>query len=147
MKSLRDISCQLGSCFVGILSVCSTLDLQRFNFNVLSYIRCLISSMAVLKSLAFVLCFFFSSRFNLVLPFFHHPLNQSSVLLKSFLKILQFEWTWRKVASDNHYRCFCEQTIIKRSLAYSFRKMFFIGQNLKLVHMTYFFLNFWSFFD
>ena len=30
------------------------------------------------------------------------------------------------------------QAIIKLSLAYSFWKMFFIGQHLKHVHMTYF---------
>ena len=48
------------------------------------------SSMTVLKPLAFILYFFFSSHFNLVLPFFHCPLNQSSVLLKSFLKITTY---------------------------------------------------------
>ena len=36
---------------------------------------------------------------------------------------------------------FCEQPIIKLPLAYGFRKMFFIGQNLKHVHMTYSFLE------
>ena len=29
-------------------------------------------------------------------------------------------------------------------MVYNFRKIFFIGQNLKHVHITYFFLNFWS---
>ena len=41
---------------------------------------------------------------------------------------------------------FCKQAIIKLSLAYSFRKMFFIGQNLKHVHMTYSFLELLIFF-
>ena len=36
--------------------------------------------------------------------------------------------------------------MIKLSLAYSFRKMFFIGQNLKHVHMTYSFLELLIFF-
>ena len=36
---------------------------------------------------------------------------------------------------------FCKQAIMKLSLAYNFRKMFFIGQNLKHVHMTYSFLE------
>ena len=31
-------------------------------------------------------------------------------------------------------------------MAYRFRKMIFNGQNLKHVHMRFFFLNFWSFF-
>ena len=34
------------------------------------------------------------------------------------------------------FRIICKQAIIKLSLACSFRKMFFIGQNLKHVHMT-----------
>ena len=58
----------------------------------------------------------------------------------------EFEWTLRKVGSDNSSPQICKQAIIKLSLAYSFRKMFFIGQNLNHVHMT-FFLNFWSSFD
>ena len=41
---------------------------------------------------------------------------------------------------------FCEQAIIKLSLAYSFRKMFSIGQNLKHVHITYSFLELLIFF-
>ena len=41
---------------------------------------------------------------------------------------------------------FCKQAIMKLSLAYSFRKMFFIGQNLKLVHMAYSFLELLIFF-
>ena len=57
----------------------------------------------------------------------------------------EFEWTLRKVASDNNSRQICKQAIIKLSLAYSFREMFFIGQNLNHLHMK-FFLNFWSFF-
>ena len=53
----------------------------------------------------------------------------------------EFERTRKKVASDNNSRQICERAIIKLSLAYSFRKMFFIGKNLKHVHMTYFFLE------
>ena len=34
------------------------------------------------------------------------------------------------------FRIICKQAIIKLSLACSFQKMFFIGQNLKHVHMT-----------
>ena len=41
---------------------------------------------------------------------------------------------------------FCKQVIIKLSLAYSFRKMFLIGQNLKHVHMAYSFLELLIFF-
>ena len=67
---------------------CFILHLYCFNFNVLADIRCLCSSMAVLKPLAFILYLVFSSNFNLVLPFPHHPLNQSSILLSSFLKIV-----------------------------------------------------------
>ena len=48
--------------------------------------HCLSSSVTVLKPLAFILHFFFSSHFNLVMPFFYCPLNQSSILLKSSLK-------------------------------------------------------------
>ena len=40
----------------------------------------------------------------------------------------------------------CKQAIIELSLAYGFRKMFFISQNLKNVHMTYSFLEHLSFF-
>ena len=58
----------------------------------------------------------------------------------------EFEWTLRKVASDNNSWQICKQTIIKLSLAYIFRKMFFIGQNLKHVHMTYSFLELLIFF-
>ena len=50
------------------------------------------------------------------------------------------------MASDNNSRQICKQAIIKLSLAYSFRKMFFIGQNLKHVHMTYSFLELLIFF-
>ena len=46
--------------------------------------------MTVLEPSAFILYFFFKSHFNLVLPFFHRPLNQSSILLKSFLKTAIF---------------------------------------------------------
>ena len=66
---------------------CFTLDSQHFSFNVLADIHCLSSSMTVLKPSAFILYFFFRPHFILVLPFFHHLLNQSSILLKSFLKI------------------------------------------------------------
>ena len=41
---------------------------------------------------------------------------------------------------------FFKQAIIKLSLAYSFRKMFVIGQNLKHVQMTYSFLELLIFF-
>ena len=52
-----------------------------------------------------------------------------------------FELTRRKV-SKNNSRKMCKQATIKLSLAYSFRNMFFIGQNLKYVHMTYFLIFF-----
>ena len=48
----------------------------------------------------------------------------------------EFEWTRRKVGRDNNSRQIYKQAIIKLLLAYSFRKIFFIGQNLKHVHMT-----------
>ena len=41
-----------------------------------------------------------------------------------------------KVVTDNNSRLICKQAIINFSLAYSFQKMFIIGQNLKHVHMT-----------
>ena len=40
----------------------------------------------------------------------------------------------------------CKQAIIELSLAYGFRKMFFISQNLKNVHMAYSFLEHLIFF-
>ena len=49
---------------------CFTADFSRFSFNVLADMRCLRSSVTVLKALAFILYSFFSSHFNLVLPFF-----------------------------------------------------------------------------
>ena len=52
-----------------------------------------------------------------------------------------FEWTLRKVASDNNSWSIYKQAIIKLSLAYSFWKMFFSGQNLNHVYMTYSFLE------
>ena len=48
--------------------------------------------------------------------------------------------------SNNNSRQICKQAIIKLSLACSFRKMLFIGQNLKYVHMTYSFLELLIFF-
>ena len=39
-----------------------------------------------LKPLDFILYFFFSSHFNLELPFFNRPLDKSSILFKPFLK-------------------------------------------------------------
>ena len=53
-----------------------------------------------------------------------------------------FELTRRKVSSNNNSRKICKQATIKLSWAYSFRNMFFIGQNLKYVHMTYFLIFF-----
>ena len=50
----------------------------------------------------------------------------------------EFEWTLRKVSSDNNSRQICKQAIIKLLLAYSFWKMFFIGQNLNHLHMILF---------
>ena len=41
---------------------------------------------------------------------------------------------------------FCKQAIVKLSLAYIFREMFFIDQNLKHVHMTHSFLELLIFF-
>ena len=58
----------------------------------------------------------------------------------------EFEWTRREVPSYNNSRYICKQAIIKLSLAYSFRTKFFIGQNLKHVHMTYSFLELLIFF-
>ena len=58
----------------------------------------------------------------------------------------QFEWTLRKVASGNNSRSICKQAIIKLSLAYSFQKMFFNGQNVNHIHMAYFFLEILIFF-
>ena len=48
--------------------------------------------------------------------------------------------------TDNNYLQICKQAIIKLSLACSFPKMLFIGQNLKHVHMTYSFLELLIFF-
>ena len=48
-------------------------------------------------------------------------------------------WVWMN--SEKSYDKSSKQVKIKLSLAYIFRKMFFIGQNLKHVHMTYSFLE------
>ena len=45
------------------------------------------SSTSVVNPLLFILHFFSRLYFNLALPSFHHPLNQSSILFKSFLKV------------------------------------------------------------
>ena len=58
----------------------------------------------------------------------------------------EFEWTLRKVASENNSPQISKQGLIKLSLAYSFRKIFFIGQNLNDVHITYSFLELLIFF-
>ena len=49
----------------------------------------------------------------------------------------EFEWTQIKVASDNNFRWIWKQAIIKLLLAYSFRKVFFIGQTSKHVHFRW----------
>ena len=43
-----------------------------------------------------------------------------------------FEWTWRKVTSDNYSREYCKQAIIKLLLAYNFGEIFIICQNLNI---------------
>ena len=53
---------------------------------------------------------------------------------------------WIQVASYNNSWEICQRAIIKLSVAYSFRRMFFIGQNLKHVLMTYSFLELLIFF-
>ena len=53
---------------------------------------------------------------------------------------------WIQVASYNNSWEICQHAIIKLSVAYSFRRMFFIGQNLKHVLMTYSFLELLIFF-
>ena len=53
---------------------------------------------------------------------------------------------WIQVASYNNSWEICQHAIIKLSVAYSFRRMFFIGQNLKHVLMTYSFLKLLIFF-
>ena len=74
---------------------CFTLDLLRFNFNVLTEIRWFSSSTTVLKHLGFILFLFFSSNFNLKLPFFHRPFNQLPILPKYFLKYaISFSVLW-----------------------------------------------------
>ena len=65
---------------------------------------------------------------------------------ESYNTSFEFEWTRRKVATDNNSRWICKQAIIKLSLAHSFRKMFLIGQNSKQAHMTYSFLELLIFF-
>ena len=59
---------------------------------------------------------------------------------------LEFKWIRIKVASGNNSRYIYKQTIIKLSLAYSFRKTFFIVQNFKYVHITCSFLELLIFF-
>ena len=58
----------------------------------------------------------------------------------------EFERTLRKVTIDNNSRQICKQSIIKLSLAYTFWRIFFIGQNLNQVYMTYSFLELLIFF-
>ena len=55
---------------------------------------------------------------------------------------VEFEWTQRKAVSYNCSPQLCKQVMIKLLLAYSFRKMFSIGQNLKHVPMTNISFNF-----
>ena len=50
-------------------------------------------------------------------------------------KTVYLFWVWMNSEKSCKW-----QATIKLSLAYSFRKIFFIGQNLKHVHMTYPFL-------
>ena len=58
----------------------------------------------------------------------------------------EFEWIWEKCQAPIILGKFVKMAIIKLSLAYSFRKMFFIGQNLKHVYMTYSFFELLIFF-
>ena len=58
----------------------------------------------------------------------------------------EFERTLRKVTTDNNSRQICKQSVMKLPLAYSFQKMFFIGQNFNRVYMTYYFLELLIFF-
>ena len=55
------------------------------------------------------------------------------------VRYLESKWIRQKVASDNNSRQFCKQAKIKLLFAFSFRKMFVIGQNLRQVHLNYFF--------
>ena len=52
-----------------------------------------------------------------------------------------------KNRNGNYFRKFCKQAILELILSYSFRIFFFIGQNLKRVHVAYHFNNFLISFD
>ena len=67
------------------------------------------------------------------------------ILSSDRIPLLSLNELW-EVTRDNNSRQICKQAIITLSLAYSFQKMFFIGQNLKHVHMAYSFLKLLIFF-
>ena len=69
-----------------------------------------------------------------------------NILKRDISTSFGFKWTRRKVAYDNNSQYICKQAIIKLSWVHSFRKIFSIGQNLKHVHMTCYFLEFLVFF-
>ena len=72
----------------------------------------------------------------------------------ALLMIFELEWTRRKVVGKNmgknYSRHLWKQSIIKLSFAFSFQKIFFIGQNFKYVHVKHSFgkllIYFWLFY-
>ena len=80
------------------------------------------------EPLSFILCFFFS---------FHHSLNQSQILLKSFLKIAISFSILRLQNVFSLYGEFCFDINIKKSLAKQFtsaQTIFLLGYTLAFVH-------------
>ena len=63
------------------------------------------------------------------------------LIWRSWIPLLSFSELGEKLRATIILGKCVKKIIIKLLLAYSFRKMFFIGQNLKHVHMTYSFLE------
>ena len=63
------------------------------------------------------------------------------ILLREVRYLLLIEWIRRKVANDNYAWQICKQALNKLLLAHNFLKMFFTGQNLDHVLVTYFFVE------
>ena len=68
------------------------------------------------------------------------------ILSRGRITLLSLSELGKKLRATIILDKFCKQAIIKLSLAYNFRKMLFIGQNLKHIHMTYSFLELLIFF-
>ena len=67
---------------------CCILEVYRLTLKALALIRCLSSSITSLNPFSFSLYRFRNSSFSFVCFLVQHPLNQSLILLRSFLNLL-----------------------------------------------------------